>query len=102
MRDCKPFELAHVQIGGWAEIYVGEVAPDGANFDSERSVFGYVEDIANTTIYFRIADQVFSPAKTGFARGELVELELADLTASEFSPGADATPHLSGRRERIQ
>jgi hypothetical protein len=73
--------MEHVRVGGWAEVCVGEWAGD-----KERVVFGYIVRIPGRRTTLRVADEVFSPAKTGFTNGQLIEVDLEDIFGSEFSP----------------
>jgi hypothetical protein len=57
------------RVGGWAEVCVDEWAGH-----SDQIVFGYVDCISGRTVILRIADAVFSPAKTGLRDGQLIEL----------------------------
>ena len=79
--ECKPTSMEHVRVGGWAEVFVGEWTGD-----NERWVFGYIVRISGHRIILRIADEVFSPAKTGLRDGEEIEVDLEDISGSEFSP----------------
>jgi hypothetical protein len=84
-RGWKPASVSDVKIGGWAEAYAGRFE-DG--LDEQRVIFGCVVAISQdqTKIYLQVADTVFSPEKTGIARDSVIELELADLCAAEYSP----------------
>jgi hypothetical protein len=77
----KPTAMDHVRVGGWAEVCVGEWTGD-----KERMVFGHIVRISGRRITLRIADEVFSPAKTGLRDGEEIEVDLEDIFGSEYSP----------------
>jgi hypothetical protein len=79
----KPAAMEHVRLGGWVELTVGEWT--GA---SECVVFGYVVAISGSRITIQIADDVFSPTKTGLERDQLITFDLEDISGSEFSPFA--------------
>jgi hypothetical protein len=77
----KPGAMADVRVGGWVELTVGEWTGD-----QECVVFGYVVAISGARITILIADDVFSPEKTVLERDQILEVDLADLSGSEFSP----------------
>jgi hypothetical protein len=100
----KPAAMEHVRLGGWVELTVG-----GWTGDSECVVFGYAVRISGDRIIIQIADEVFSPEKTGLRGGQLIEVDLEDITtrdgqrysarsvsdgSRQYHPGA--TPAYSG------
>jgi hypothetical protein len=66
--------MAHVRVGGWVELTVGEWTGD-----SECVIFGYVVAISGARITILIADDLFSPEKTGLERDQFIEVDLEDL-----------------------
>jgi hypothetical protein len=65
----------------WVEVTVGEWSGD-----QECVVFGYVVAISGARITIQVADDAFSPAKTGLERDQIITVDLADISGSEFSP----------------
>jgi len=83
----KPTAMEHVHVDGWVQLCVGEWCGD-----KERTVFGSVVGIDGRRITIEIFAEdesspvKFSPAKTGLEDGQIIEVDLEDICASEFSP----------------
>jgi hypothetical protein len=81
-----PRSLDHVKVGGWVEVVIGD---EYVNVDGEQVNCIYATVVAITPagrIYAVVADEVQDPHITGIQNGDVLELELADITKSEHSP----------------
>ena len=85
-----PKSMDHVKPLGWIEVVVG----DGYNYvdnDMRNLVFAIVVGFSETgTIYAVVADETQYTDLTGIEDGDVLELELADIAESEFSPAQQA------------
>lgn len=81
-----PKSLDHVKPGGWIECVVG----DGYQYidgEPRNRIFAVVLGFsAKGTTFAVVSSEVQYPSLTGVEDGDVLELELADITNPEFSP----------------